>query len=335
MRPVGRHAALVNGAGSAIGRSITASLLAGGHQVCAADADALALRALVHAAAPRRPTAFVGGRVVRAAGPLRIVALVGAPDDVDHQDDAVECALGAFGRIDLLINVIDAATVASLVASDAGRGGDPAGVASPVASEAGRGGNPAGWIEKANLAWAGEHGGVVVTVFTPSLTGDGTWPAPVAVVLSRLTADLQDQFGPGTRLTSLLPPPALAGAEAPTLGGGTRSIPLRSRATITRRSPVMPLRSPATVPDVVSYLLTRRGQGLAGRTIVAARASTPWSVVDARLPAPSGSGPAHPARRCRGWTSANAPPDRGPVLAPAVDGLGSENTHPQRWQAAQ
>jgi hypothetical protein len=73
----------------------------------------------------------------------------------------------------------------------------------------------------------------------------------------------------------------------------------------------MPLRTAATVPEVVSYLLSRRGQGLAGRTMLAERPGVPWTVVDAPLPAPTGS---H-----RGAVAALHRPERTEhALAPAV-----------------
>ncbi|SHM53499.1 SDR family NAD(P)-dependent oxidoreductase [Cryptosporangium aurantiacum] len=242
MKPVGRTAALVNGAGSTVGRAITGLLLAEGYRVCATDADAIALRT-----------------TLRTADRRRVAALVGEPDDVDHQDDAIERTLSAFGRIDVLVTVVDAATVRTLVER-------------PETAD-----HPTGWIRKVDLAWTGDHGGTAVTLFQPLLTRDGTWPASVAVRLSRYTARLQDEFGPSTRLISVLPPPALLG-EAP-VAATARPAP--------RRSAVMPLRSAATVPELVGYLLSRRGQGLAGRTVLANRAGVPWSVVDAPLPAPS------------------------------------------------
>ncbi|GAA3382109.1 SDR family NAD(P)-dependent oxidoreductase [Cryptosporangium minutisporangium] len=269
MKSVTRTAALVNGAGSPVGRAITNLLLAQGHRVCATDADALALRS-----------------ALRTADRRRVAALIGEPDDVDHQDDAVERTLGAFGRIDVLINVVDAAVVRTLVGAEDG----------VVAN------HPTGWIRKADLAWSGDYGGgTAITLFQPRLTRDGAWPPMVAARLSRFTARLQDEFGTGTRLISVLPPPALLGAAS----AETPALPVQLRG----RSPVMPLRSPATVPELVGYLLSRRGSGLAGRTVLANRAGVPWSVVDAPLAAPSARS------RARGiWSETD--------LAPAVGWYG-------------
>jgi len=228
MKTVGRTAALVNGAGTAVGRALAGLLLDEGHRLCVTDPDALALRT-----------------TLRTADRRRVVALVGAPDDVDHQHDAVEQTLGAFGRIDVLINVVGAGTQPSV----------------------------AGWIRKVDLAWTGERGGTAITVFQPPLTRDGAWPVPTVVRLSRVTARLQDELGPRTRLISILAPPALLTAAG-------------QRGPVTaQRSPVMPLRSPATVVELVGYLLSRRASGLAGRTLLAQRAGVPWSCVDAPLPA--------------------------------------------------
>jgi hypothetical protein len=260
MKPVGHHAALVNGAGSDLGRAITAALVHDGYRVCAADtADTAAL--------------------ARQAGGQRLVTVSGAADDVDHQDDAVERALGVFGRIDVLVNLVPPHSVLALLRADAGSSGEdlPAGGgpgdSRPFRFGVAPGANPLGWIEKVDLAWTAEHGGWVLNVFDPALVREGRWPARAAARLSRWSADLQDHLGPTTRMTSLLP-------AGPTGGAGYRG---------SRSTPVMPLRTSATVPEVVSYLLSRRGQGLAGRTLLAERAGAPWTVVDAPLPAPTGS----------------------------------------------
>jgi NAD(P)-dependent dehydrogenase (short-subunit alcohol dehydrogenase family) len=259
MKPVGHRAALVSGAGSAFGRSITAMLAVDGYRVCASDPDALALHA----------TALVVGR-------HRIVALAGPADDVDHQDDVVERALGAFGRIDVLVNVIDPATVWALVEADAAAVRHAPGN-EPFQFGAGPGAAPLSWIEKVDVAGMAERG-TVVNVFSPVATSDGRWPARVAGRLSRFSADLQDRLGSGRRVTSLLPPPS---------GSPAGFAP--------RRTPLMPLRTPATVPEAVSYLVSRRGHSLAGRTLMAERPGVPWRVVDAPLPAPSSGRRPHPA----------------------------------------
>jgi NAD(P)-dependent dehydrogenase (short-subunit alcohol dehydrogenase family) len=230
MQLAGQRVGLVGGAGSEFGRALAAALAQTGHGICATDPDDRALR-----------------EISRAVGGHEVATLVGRPDDPDLQDDAIERALDAFGRIDVLVNVLDPATVWTLL-------------------EAGTAAGPLGWAQKVDLA--AEDGATLITVFSPVAT-TGRWPPRIAARLSRFATALQESVGSASRAISLLPPPA---------GFVTRLPP--------RATPVMPLRAPATVPEVVSYLLTRRGQTLAGRTLKNERPGAPWTVVDAPLTGP-------------------------------------------------
>lgn len=126
--------------------------------------------------------------------------VAGRADDTDHQDEVIAKALGEFGSVDLLVNNTGINPAYGPLMDI-----DP-GVARKIMDV-----NVIGslsWVQKANAAWQGEHGGAIVNVASIA----GVRPAPGIAMygvskaaLIHLTEELAVELGPNTRVNAVAP----------------------------------------------------------------------------------------------------------------------------------
>lgn len=133
-------------------------------------------------------------------GPAYAVGLAGSADDRAHQAAVVDCAIDAFGSLDLLVNntgsnYCDGPLVETDLA-DARKTVDVNCIAA------------LSWVQHAHRAWMGEHGGAIVNVSSVA----GVRPAPdigfygaTKVMLTYLTQQLAAELGPAVRVNAVAP----------------------------------------------------------------------------------------------------------------------------------
>ncbi|KKD08707.1 SDR family oxidoreductase [Streptomyces sp. WM6386] len=174
------RAAIVTGGTRGIGRAVAGRLASAGALVCVTARDA---------AQVRRVAAELGG-----------VGVAGSVADPAHLDEVVRLALGAFGRIDVVVN--NAATnqpYGPLMDADpqAWRETFRVNVEAPLRL-----------VQAAWRAWMREHGGAVVNICTegaghvgPQVGAYGTSKA----ALLHLTRQLAGELAPRVRVNSVSP----------------------------------------------------------------------------------------------------------------------------------
>ena len=176
--------ALVTGASRGIGLSIARRLVDEGAKVCVTARKPEALAAAVEAL----------------GGPQHAIGVPGKADDPEHQTHAVAETIGAFGRLDLLVNNAGInPSPGPLLTVDLGavRKTFEVNVVGALC-----------WVRAAHAAWMGEHGGAVVNV--SSVAGLGPSPGIAAygvtkAALINLTEQLAVELAPAIRVNAVAP----------------------------------------------------------------------------------------------------------------------------------
>lgn len=176
--------AIVTGASRGIGFAIAQRLVLDGARVCLTARRGPALREAV---------GRLGGEDVA-------IAVEGSAEDLNHQAEAIDATIGAFGRIDLLVNntginpyygpTLDAdpATLERILEVN---------VLAPV-----------GWSRAVRGAWMGAHGGAILNV--ASIAGLAANPGVGAygvskAALAQLTRQLAMELAPAIRVNAVAP----------------------------------------------------------------------------------------------------------------------------------
>ncbi|WP_328322463.1 SDR family oxidoreductase [Streptomyces sp. NBC_00388] len=176
--------ALVTGASRGIGLAVAERLVAEGARVC------------ITARSPEP----LADAVKALGGPEHAIAVAGKADDPRHQADAVDRAVEAFGRLDVLVNNTGINPVFGPVLDleeSAVRKVFEVNVLAAL-----------GWLRQARRAWMGEHGGCAVNMTAVAglrpAEGIGAYGASKAALI-HLTEQLGQELGPLIRVNSVAP----------------------------------------------------------------------------------------------------------------------------------
>ncbi|GGV25952.1 3-ketoacyl-ACP reductase [Streptomyces filipinensis] len=176
-------AALVTGASRGIGYGVAEALVARGDRVCITGRNEDALK-----------------EAVEKLGSDRVIGVAGKAHDLDHQAEAVERAMEAFGRVDFLVNNAGTNPVFGPIADldlDVARKVFETNVISAL-----------GFAQKTWHAWQKDNGGAIVNI--ASIAGLAPSPFIGAYGVSKaaminLTQQLAHEFAPKVRVNAIAP----------------------------------------------------------------------------------------------------------------------------------
>jgi 3-oxoacyl-[acyl-carrier protein] reductase len=231
--------AIVTGASRGIGLAIAERLVADGAQIVITG---------------RKPEALAAA-ALELGGPEHALGIAGRADDPDHQADAVERVVEAFGSLDLLVNNaginpvygplldLDLAAARKIVEVNC------------LAALA--------WVQQAHRAWMGEHGGAIVNISSvgglrPS-PGLGMYGASKAM-LTQLTRQLAVELGPKVRINAVAPA-VVKTRFASALYEGRED-------EVAARYPLARLGVPDDIGSVVAFLLSDDAAWMTGQQLV-------------------------------------------------------------------
>ncbi|MFF8732502.1 SDR family oxidoreductase [Streptomyces sp. NPDC015171] len=177
------RAALVTGASRGIGYGVAEALVARGDRVCITGRNEDALK-----------------EAVERLGAERVIGVAGKAHDLDHQAEAVERAMAAFGRVDFLVNNAGTNPVFGPIADldlNVARKVFETNVISAL-----------GFAQKTWHAWQKDNGGAIVNI--ASIAGLAPSPFIGAYGVSKaaminLTQQLAHEFAPKVRVNAIAP----------------------------------------------------------------------------------------------------------------------------------
>jgi 3-oxoacyl-[acyl-carrier protein] reductase len=231
--------AIVTGASRGIGLAIAQRLVAEGARVCV--------------------TARKDGPLAEAAGLIGpaddVVAVAGAADDPDHQNEVMARTLERFGRIDVLVNNVGInPAYGPLMELDLG--------AARKTVEVNLVGTLA-WVQAAHAAWMGAAGGSIVNVASVAglrpADGIGFYGATKAALL-HLTQQLALELAPRVRVNAVAP------AVVKTRFAG--ALYEGHEAEVAGNYPLGRLGVPEDIVGAVSYLASDEAAWVTGQVIV-------------------------------------------------------------------
>ena len=232
-------AAIVTGASRGIGLAIAAELVRRGARV---------------GVTARKPEPLADA-VTKLGGYEVAIAVPGRSDDSDHQEEAVQRTLEAFGRVDMLVNNTGINPVYGPVAdTDAGAAAKilAVNVLAPLA-----------WTRRAKDAWMGEHGGSVVNVASIAVLrpspGIGMYGVSKAALI-RLTMELAAELGPRIRVNAVAPAVVKTKFAAALYEGREEQV---SAGYVLGRLGV-----PEDIAGAVAFLLSDDASWITGQTLV-------------------------------------------------------------------
>jgi NAD(P)-dependent dehydrogenase (short-subunit alcohol dehydrogenase family) len=236
---VEERVAIVTGASRGIGLAIARRLVRDGYRVAVTARNAEPLEAAV---------AELGGASYA-------VGVAGKADDPVHQGDAVTATLGAFGRLDLLVNNAGINPVfGPLIEADPGavRKVFDVNVFAVI-----------GWVRQAYDAWLGRYGGAVVNV--ASVAGLQPSPGLGAYAISKaalihLTRELSVELAPGVRVNAIAP--AVVRTQF------ARALYEGREDEASEAYPLGRLGNPDDVAGAVAYLASADAAWVTGQTLV-------------------------------------------------------------------
>ncbi|MGW4567334.1 SDR family oxidoreductase [Streptomyces sp. NPDC004561] len=175
--------ALVTGASRGIGYGVAEALVARGDRVCITGRNEDALK-----------------EAVEKLGAERVIAVAGKAHDLDHQTEAVERTMEAFGRLDYLVNNAGTNPVFGPIADldlNVARKVFETNVISAL-----------GFAQKSWHAWQKDNGGAIVNI--ASIAGLAPSPFIGAYGVSKaaminLTQQLAHEFAPRVRVNAIAP----------------------------------------------------------------------------------------------------------------------------------
>ncbi|MEW2620973.1 SDR family oxidoreductase [Streptomyces sp. NPDC048106] len=181
--PLSGKVALVTGASRGIGYGVAEALVARGDRVCITGRNEDALK-----------------EAVEKLGAERVIGVAGKAHDLDHQSEAVERTMEAFGRLDHLVNNAGTNPVFGPIADldlNVARKVFETNVISAL-----------GFAQKTWHAWQKENGGAIVNI--ASIAGLAPSPFIGAYGISKaaminLTQQLAHEFAPRVRVNAIAP----------------------------------------------------------------------------------------------------------------------------------
>jgi NAD(P)-dependent dehydrogenase (short-subunit alcohol dehydrogenase family) len=231
--------AIVTGASRGIGLGIAAELVRRGAKVCITARNAEPLAAAV----------------TEIGGPEVAIAVPGKADDGDHQAEAVQRTIDAFGRLDMLVNNTGINPVYGPVADV-----DPAAAAKILAVNVLA---PLAWTRRAREAWMGSHGGSIVNMASVAglhaSPGIGMYGVSKAALI-RLTAELAVELGPGIRVNAVAPA-VVKTKFATALYEGREE-------QVSAGYPLKRLGVPSDIAGAVAFLLSDDASWITGQTLI-------------------------------------------------------------------
>lgn len=176
--------AIVTGASRGIGFAIARALVERGDRVCITGRNEDALKEAVD----------------RLGGPGKALGVAGKAASEDHQKEAVERTLDAFGRLDHLVNNAGTNPVFGPIAE-----ADPAVLRKVFETNVV---SALGFTQKAWAAWQKEHGGAVVNIASIAGLGASPFIGPYGIskaAMINLTVQTAHEFAPLVRVNALAP----------------------------------------------------------------------------------------------------------------------------------
>ncbi|MFG2352897.1 SDR family oxidoreductase [Streptomyces sp. NPDC048521] len=175
--------ALITGASRGIGYGVAEALVARGDRVCITGRNEDALK-----------------EAVEKLGAERVIGVAGKAHDLDHQTEAVERTMEAFGRLDFLVNNAGTNPVFGPIA-DLDLGVARKVFETNVISAL-------GFAQKTWHAWQKDNGGAIVNIASVA----GLAPSPFIgaygvskAAMINLTQQLAHEFAPGVRVNAIAP----------------------------------------------------------------------------------------------------------------------------------
>ncbi|MEO3783617.1 SDR family oxidoreductase [Actinocorallia sp. B10E7] len=238
MRFAGRTA-IVTGASRGIGLAIAERLVAEGAKVVVTA----------------RKKETLDEAVARLGGPEHALAVAGHADDAEHQADAVERAIKAFGSADFLVNntgINPAYGPMVEMDLDAARKTFEVNCLATLS-----------WVQQIHRAWMKEHGGAIVNVSSVA----GVRPSPgigfygaTKAMLTHITQELAVELGPGIRVNAVAPA-VVKTRFATALYEGREE-------QVAAAYPLKRLGVPEDISGVVAFLLSQDAAWLTGQLVV-------------------------------------------------------------------
>lgn len=231
--------AIVTGASRGIGRAIAERLAADGVRVCLTARSAGPLEQVVDAL----------------GGPDRAIGVAGKAHDPAHQQAAVDAAMGAFGRIDRLVNNVGTSPVYGPLLEldlDAARKMVDINVLAMLS-----------WTRLVHQAWMREHGGSVVNVSSVAglrPAGPISFYGATKAMMSYLTAALAVELGPRVRVNAVAPAVVKTVFAAALYEG--------HEDEVSATYPLGRLGVPQDVAGAVAFLLGEDAAWITGQTLV-------------------------------------------------------------------
>lgn len=233
------RAAIVTGASRGIGLAIARRIVDEGGKVCitARREDALA------------------EAVEGLGGPDHAIGVAGGADDADHQAEAIERTLEAFGSVDHLVNNTGInPAYGPLLDLDLGAARKIVEVNCLAALA---------WTQRVHRAWLAEHGGSIVNVASVAglkpAPGIGFYGASKAMLI-HLTEELAVELGPHVRVNAVAPAVVKTKFATALFEG--------KEAEVSARYPLRRLGEPDDISGAVAYLLSDDAAWTTGQTLV-------------------------------------------------------------------
>ena len=193
--------------------------------------------------------------VARLGGADHALGVAGRADDVDHQADVVERAIGTFGSVDLLVNnaginpaygpmvQLDLAVARKVVEVNCI--------------------SALSWVQQAYRSWMQKDGGAVVNVSSiagiRTAPGIGFYGASKAMLI-HITQTLAMELGPGIRVNAVAPA-VVKTRFATALYQGREE-------QVAAQYPLKRLGEPEDIASVVAFLLSQDAGWMTGQVLV-------------------------------------------------------------------